>query len=279
MKTFFHRLFVILLSIFSFYYTNQVVHFLREQDVLMKEIKSTEFKYAIDAVDAKIEENTIRPGKKGKTIDYEKTYYYMKNYGTYNESLTVLKDTVPTISIMDHYDKYVVGGNTTRKWISFVFVLRKDSYLDSIIRILTKKNVEATFFIDGVYLEKYASLIEKMDPYEFELLSYQGEYKEAIFKTSISYLESLTNHSVKYCYVEEENSKVLDLCMKLKLYTIKPTLILKDDIYQEVRDQIRNSSIISFEVNSQVERELSIVIDYIQEKGYEIVSLDHLLSE
>ena len=67
--------------------------------------------------------------------------------------------------------------------------------------------------------------------------------------------------------------------MKLKLYTIKPTLILKNDIYQGVRDQIRNSSIISFEVNSQVERELSIVIDYIQEKGYEIVSLDHLLSE
>ena len=245
----------------------------------MKEIRSTESKYAIQAVDARIENNTIRPGKKGKTIDYEKTYYYMKNYGAYNESLTVLKDTIPVISIMDHYDKYVVGGNPTHKWVSFVFILRKDSPLDKIISILTKKNIEATFFMDGIYLEKYASLIQKMGFYEFEVLSYHDEYKETVFKTSISYLESLTNRSVKYCYVEEENKKVLDLCTKLKLYTIKPTLLLKDNIYQNVKKEISNSSILSFDVNFQVERELSFVIDYIQEKGYEIVSLDHLLSE
>lgn len=279
MKIFWNRFLIILLSIFSFYYTNQVVDFLKSKDPLMEKIKSSEDKYFIQPINAEIVENTIRPGKKGKTIDYEKTYHYMKNYGSYNESLTILKDILPDVSIEDSYDKYVIGGNPSHKWVSLVFLLREDTDPSRVVKILSSKDIVATFFVDGAYLEKNVHFIESMSKHEFELLSYQGGYQESFFKTSLSYIESITNRSAKYCYLEEENKDVLRLCGKLRLYTIKPTLILKGSIYQEIKDNLSNSSIISMEIHSKMEKELSTTIDYIKGKGYEIVSLDRLLSE
>ena len=85
MKRIFNRVLIILLSIFSFYYTNQVVSFLQENDPIMKEIKSTDKKYKIEAENAITTDNTIISGKKGKVIDYDKSYQKMKKYGTYNE--------------------------------------------------------------------------------------------------------------------------------------------------------------------------------------------------
>ena len=279
LKPVFNKILVIVLSIFSFYYTNKIVELLKEQDPLMKEIKSTEEKYTLAAVDAQIENNTIRSGKKGKTIDYEKTYHQMKNYGTYNESLTILKETIPVISIENNYDKYVIGGNPTNKNIALVFLLKEDTKPGNIIKILNQEKVTGTFFIDGTYLEKNVTLIKNTKKHEFELLSYQGKYNESYFKTSLSYLESLTQKNPKYCYVEEENAEFLKLCERLKLHTIKPTLIIKNSLYQKVKENLANSSIISIEINSFNEKELSTTIEYIKAKGYGLISLDYLISE
>ena len=52
-------LLILLLAIFSFYYTNKSIELVREQDPIMKTIRSTSDKYNIKAVSAEIIENTI----------------------------------------------------------------------------------------------------------------------------------------------------------------------------------------------------------------------------
>ena len=277
MKRIFNRVLIILLSIFSFYYTNQVVSFLQENDPIMKEIKSTEKKYKIEAENAITTDNTIISGKKGKVIDYDKSYQKMKKYGTYNESLTVLKDTIPVISINNNYDKYLIGGNKYHKKVSLVFVVKeKDPH--NIISILKQNKIKATFFIDGTFIENNINLL-KNEEQDFELLSYQNDYNESFFKTSLSYLESITNNKAKFCYTEIDNNKLLSLCEKLKLHTIKPSLIIKKDSYKEVKENIDNGIIISLDINSLIEKELKETITYIKQKGYQIVPLEYLIEE
>lgn len=277
MKRIFNRVLIILLSIFSFYYTNQVVSFLQENDPIMKEIKSTEKKYIIEPENAITTDNTIISGKKGKVIDYDKSYQKMKKYGTYNESLTVLKDTIPVISINNNYDKYLIGGNKYHKKVSLVFVV-KEKDPQTIISILKQNKIKATFFIDGIFIENNINLL-KNEEQDFELLSYQNDYNESFFKTSLSYLESITNNKAKFCYTEIDNNKLLNLCEKLKLHTIKPSLIIKKDSYKEVKENIDNGIIISLDINSLIEKELKETITYIKQKGYQIVPLESLIEE
>ena len=243
----------------------------------MKEIKSTEKKYKIEAENAITTDNTIISGKKGKVIDYDKSYQKMKKYGTYNESLTVLKDTIPVISINNNYDKYLIGGNKYHKKVSLVFIVKeKDPH--NIISILKQNKIKATFFIDGTFIENNINLL-KNEEQDFELLSYQNDYNESFFKTSLSYLESITNNKAKFCYTEIDNNKLLSLCEKLKLHTIKPSLIIKKDSYKEVKENIDNGIIISLDINSLIEKELKETITYIKQKGYQIVPLEYLIEE
>lgn len=270
---------IILLLVVSFYYTNKSVSVLRNADPIMKELKSTEKKYKIDPVNAQIIGENIISGKNGKTIDYEKSYNKMKRYGTYNESLTALKELQPVISINDNYDKYIVSGNKDNRNIALVFKVKNNENIINILSILKSKNVSATFFLDGTYLEKNITTIKSITNHELEILSYNNEFEETFIKTSISYLNSITGKSPKYCYTEESNEEILKICEKLNLHTIKPTLTLSKNIYHEIKNNLSNSIIISLEVNNYVEKELSTTIDYLKQKGYKIVTLDNVLKE
>lgn len=279
MKKLISPLIIILLLALSFYYTNKSVSVLKNADPIMKEIKKSEKKYKIDPINAQIVGDNIISGKNGKTIDYEKSYNKMKRYGTYNESLTTLKDLEPVISINNNYNKYIVSGNKINRNIALIFTIKDNEKIDKILNILNTKNVTATFFIDGSYLEKNVDLIKNIKNHELEILSYNNKFEETFIKTSISFLNSLTNKEPKYCYTEKDNENILNICKKMKLHTVKPTLVLKKNIYQEIKNNLSNSIIISLEVNNYIEKELSPTIDYLLKKGYNLISLDSVIKE
>ena len=275
MNKIFYRLIIILFLVFSFYYTNKIVEFLKEKDPIMKDIRKTSEKYKVESMDALIVGNSIIPGKVGKEIDYKKSFSKMKKYGNYNETLTVLKDVKPVISIDDNYDKYIISGNKEKRSVALVFKVYKDTKINSLLKILDKNKVSANFFIDGTFLENNVLVLKSMKNHEIEILSYNNELDKSLFETSISYLENILEKDVNYCLGE----KVLSLCSKLKLHTIKPSLEIHNNLYKEVKNNIDNSMIISIDINSYNLKELSTTIDYIKEKGYKIVLLRDLLSE
>ena len=272
---------VTLLMLFSFFYTNKSIELIRENDPIMKQIKETNMNYKVNPVNATIIGNKIIPGKSGKEIDYQKTYAKMKKYGTYNETLTVLKEIEPAVSVDDYYDKYIVQGNTERKNVSLVFKTDTISNLLSILNILNQKNIPATFFVDGLLLENNTSLFETMtqNNHELEILSYDNKYDEIYFDSALNYLSSITKREGKYCYAEYDQKEVIELCSKLKLHTIIPTVKTTTMPYKEIKDKLYNSAIISLPLSTITEEQLPAIIDYIKQKGYTFLSLEALLSE
>lgn len=273
-----HVILILLLAAFSFYYTNKSIELVREQDPIMKQIKTTDEKYTIEAVNAVIEDNTIIPGLVGKTIDYEESYNKMKQYGVYNEVLTTLKEVKPEVSIEDYYDKFIVSGNPEKKSVALIFKVEKTSPSE-IVKILNNKGVEATFFIDGYYLENNYEEISTMTNHELELLSYNSDYDELYFSSSKDYLETMTKQKLKYCYSDYDKEEVINLCQKLNMHTVLPTIKINSNTFQEVKDKLTNSAIISIPLSSQTTKELSTTIDYIKSRGYRLTTLEDLISE
>lgn len=269
------KLLIIILLLFSFFYTNKSISIIRNQDPLMKEIIKNKNKFEIKSVNAIIKDNTIIPGKQGKEVDLEKTYTKMKQYGTYNEALTVLKETKPTISIEDNYDKLITSGNKENKNISLIFKVEKDTNINKLLSILNYHNIQVTFFIDGLYIEN--NNINNLSNHQIELLSYNNTIDEITFTSALSYLSYKTNKSPKYCL--EENNNIINLCKKLKLHTISPTIKIKKDPYKELKNNLSNSSIILVPINNQIYESLSTSILYIKSKGYNFLTLSDLLSE
>ena len=269
---------ILLLAVFSFYYTNKSIELVKEQDPIMKKIKTTDEKYTVAAVNAIIEDNTIIPGLTGKVIDYETSYNKMKQYGIYNEVLTTLKDIKPDISIDDYYDKFIISGNPEKKSVALVFKVEKKSP-NQVVKILNNKNVKATFFIDGLYLENNYNEISNMTNHQLELLSYNSDYDEIYFSSSKDYLETLTKTKLKFCYSEYDKEEIINLCQKLNMHTIIPTIKVYSNVFQEVKEKLTNSSIISIPLSSQTEKELSTTIDYIKSRGYKITTLEDLINE
>ena len=269
----------ILLLLFSFFYTNKVVDIIRESDPIMQQIRLSSEKYQIQSQNGKIVGNNIIPGKTGRQIDYEESYNKMKQYGMYNETLTTFKETYPTISIDDYYDKYIVQGNSDRKSVAIVFKIIDNNNFTELINILKNQNVKSTLFIDGLFLENNTSTILTLLNHEIELLSYDNKYNELYFNSALDYMSSLTKKEPKFCYAEYDQKEVLDLCSKLKLHTIIPNIRPTSTPYKTVKEKLTNSSIISLPLTVQTINELPLIINYITQKGYTFLTLDELLSE
>jgi hypothetical protein len=266
----------IFLLIFSFFYTDKIINILKDKDPLMSEIKNNSSKFKVEADDALIVSNNIISGSLGLEVDLEESYNKMKRYGTYNESLISLKEVAPTISIEDNYDKYIIRGNKNKRSIALIFLVNSSDNIDKVIKILKNKEVDATFFIDEDLVTN-EELINKLNSFEVELLN--NNSNEAVFKTSISYLNNITNKSSGYCYSEKDDDKLLKLCSKLKLHTIKPTISISENLLNEIKVNLANSLIIKLDINKKVENQLYTTITYIKSKGYTLETIDNLVSE
>ena len=72
---------LLVLVLFSFFYTDRVMNFINKKDPLMNKIDLLKDKYEILPVNAVLDSNTIIPGVKGKSVDLDKSYENMKVSG------------------------------------------------------------------------------------------------------------------------------------------------------------------------------------------------------
>ena len=272
---------VLILSLFSFYYTNKIVEFLAYKDPLMQQIKENSKELEILAFDALVSGDYITPGVNGLEVDYMKNFKKMKSYGKYNEMLLVFKEIRPVISFYDYYDKFISSGNLTSSSVSLVFTVRENDDYMEVLNILDETKVVGTFFFDGEVLDRDYDNIKEIvaSNHEVELLSYNNSYEKLLFKAGLEKLKISFALKPKYCYATYDNREVLNLCSGLKLHTIIPTIKVSDNIYSNLKGKIRNGSIIDIDISKSNLESLKTVINYIRQRGFNLVSLDELLSE
>lgn len=270
-----------LLICFSFYYTDRAVDIVRRNDPIMKEITSMKGNYEVDPVNAILTDNNIIPGLSGKEVNVNKSFQKMKQYGKFKESLFVFDEVEPTISVEEYYDRYIASGNPIKNSVSLVFRVEKDDNITDIVSLLNEKNIRATFFIDGVWIENNPEQVYELarNEHQVEVLSYDHNYNESSFQVSRDMLENITNLKGKYCYAEYDQKEVLELCEKKKMHTIIPTVLAKTYPYATIKAKLEKGSIIGLPVNDTVKRELSTIVNYISQRGYTVDTLTSLLQE
>jgi peptidoglycan/xylan/chitin deacetylase (PgdA/CDA1 family) len=267
-----------LLIAFSFYYTNKVAGIVRGKDPIMQSIKEEKANYEKKAINANVSGDNIIPGRNGKKVNIEASFQKMSQYGKYNDSLYVFDEVEPEVSINTYFDKYVESGREDSKDVALVFDILRFDNMDDVLSLLESNNVTATFFVDGLFMENNRSLLENVSKkgYEIELLSYNGGYDKIYFESSLHVLNDITKDRPKYCVAHYDKKEVLDICNSLSLHTVIPSVDTSNNSFGVVKNKLRGGSIIGLS-NSRVN--LNTIINYIKQKGYNLVRLDTLLQE
>lgn len=281
MKRFFEILGFLSLVCFSFFYTEKTIDVVKEVDDIMITLKEQAPKYQIKAENAKIDGTFMIPGISGKIVNLQKSYEEMKHYGKFHPNLLVYDKVSPEVSIKNRYDKYIQTGNPKKRQVSLIFIVDEKGDPSSIIEILKEKKVTGTFFIDGSWLEKnQTELIDLIhDQFTVGNYSYRGDYTHESFVWIDTIIKRVGGQNQSYCLVEKENKKALSTCKLQKDYTIYPNIIIKEHPYSELTEQVGNGSIVLMRIDAQVKKELTLMITYLKQKGYEIVNLEDLLEE
>ncbi len=272
---------VIVLVLFSFYYTDRAVDIVRRNDPIMKSILKVEDDYAIESVNAIVDGDTIIPGINGSKVDVIKSYKRMKKANGYYESMLMFSEVIPDESILEQFDKFIVRGNPTRSDVSLLVKVNSMTNLEKVYNIFLEKGVLATFFVDGNVIENNMDLMYEMasDGFELENFGYEDEYTDTMFDWTNNMIYSLTNLEPKFCYSEYHDYDTLNLCKKKRMYTVTPTVVVHSNPFYTVQKNLEEGSIISLNLNDDTVKELPTIISYIKQKGYQLVTLSNIISE
>lgn len=281
MKRFFEILGFLSLICFSFFYTEKTIDVVKEVDDIMITLKEQAPKYQEKAENAKIDGMFMIPGISGKIVNIQKSYEEMKHYGKFHPNLLVYDKVSPEISIQNRYDKYIQTGNPKKRQVSFIFIVGEKDNPSPFINILKKSKVTGTFFIDSSWLEKNQTELIDFIHHKFTVGNYsnQGDYSHESFVWMDTIIKRVGGQKQGYCLVGKENKKALKNCQLQKDYTIYPNIMIKENPYSELIEQVKNGSIILMKMNRKVKNELPMMITYLKQKGYEIVNLENLLDE
>lgn len=263
---------------FSFFITEQTVTVVKEQDPIMIELESIKNKYYQAPVNAIIKGNTIIPGISGKEIDIDKSYSNIKKVGYFDIKLLKYKKVKPSLSLVHNQDKYIIQGNPIRNQVSLLFILDTNDKVEQLNTII--KDTKVNYFITADYLNNNLKTIKKLSTNkEIYNYGYSGNYTESLLLFANNLINHNANNKSIYCLTKEENENTLKTCNIVTNYVIKPNIITQKSPYNEIKNNLTSGSIILLDVNSQSLKELPSIINFINSKGYKIVTLSTLLSE
>ncbi len=281
MKTFFNVIAISGLFVTSFFCTNQIAIVVKDMDNLMIEIKESSNDYNVSSIDGIIIDNTIVPGINGLEVDYNKSYTKMKPYGIFDANLLEYKESYVNNRLKDNLDKFIIGGNSNKRNIALVFLVDNIDNINKVLSILKDSNVEATFFLDGNYLENNLDILETLNNNNHTVgnFSYNYDYTNPSYVWIDTIVKRLTNQTNSYCIAKNKEQEIIDVCKLYNSYTITPTIYTEKTPLYTIRKSIKSGSIIVMPISDTIENELEIIVSSINSMGYNLVNLENLLDE
>ncbi|MBR3199377.1 MAG: polysaccharide deacetylase family protein [Bacilli bacterium] len=281
MKNFFQSIGIISLMIGSFMLTDKISTTSKLSNELLNEIKSKKDGYKENAIEPLIKDNTIIPGVNGKEVDTEKSYEEMSKIGYFSDKLLVYKTLQVEEKLNKNKDKYIISLNNSKMTISLIFKVDEKDDITNIIKNLNKRKIKGTFFVNSNYLEKHHNQIIKLinEGHIIGNLSNNEDYTDSDFVWMKTIITNIGNQKNNYCYTEKEKKEIIKNCKLHDSYTIKPTIIIKNNHLLNIKKLLRPGFIISLEVNNNLNNEIETILNYIDSKGYTIKSLEEGLKE
>lgn len=258
------RIFLIIgLVCFSFYYTDKVMNILNNRDPLMIKLNDIKDSYEVLPVNAIINNDTIIPGIKGIEVDVDKSYEEMKLGGIFREEALVYRDIIPSNSLVNNMDKYIIRGSNKNE-VALVIIYNDRDY-DKIKGI---NNLSLYLNHNDININN----IKKLKNNELYTYGNNGIYSDSILENDNALINRISNNSSKYCLFKEKNSVYLNICNSNNMMAVIPTIIGN---YSDIKNKLSNGSIILLNDIDNID----IIIKYITSRGYNIVSLSKLLTE
>lgn len=259
MKKFFQTLGIVIIFLFTFIFSERTTRVVKNLDNLMIEIKENEEKLKTEPIEAIITGNEIIPGKNGKEVDEIASYNVMKKVGLYDQKYIKYKTIEIKNNLENNIDKIIINGNNKNKEIAIIILLENNE---------KKLNIpNLSYFADGQWIENNPDrLIDGITGYNF------------IYNSSTPWLAFEIKKERKRYFCLYTNKKSHDICRKNDLYTIKEEIISNNYLI-EVKNKIKNGKIFIFKYNQNIEKELELISNYINNKGYTIRNINNLLAE
>lgn len=264
---------------FSFFYTDKVMDVALEQDSIMIEINQKKDNYKIEPMDAIISEKGMIPGINGREVNVDSSYNNMRSIGVFRENYLVFNKIKPNISMYDYYQKYIIQGNSAKHMVSLIFVLDNKNYLDKLYDVIKNKDVKVNLFVDYHFLNTNTNLMKELKNVHVYSYGMDGVYTADTLLFSKNLIERITKQETNFCLVTDYDIKTLELCSSNKMFTIIPNIIVKNNLYNEIKNKISSGSVILIDANFDNIEGLGMSVDYIRAKGLTIGYLSDLLNE
>ena len=241
----------------------------------MIQIKQNKDEYKSKAKNAVIKDNTIIPGINGRIVNVKKSYKNMKINGYYSDKLYVYDYNKPLVSLEDNKNKYVIKGNSNKRMISLIFKVKNGIDISNIISILNNYGAKSTFFVDINWFSNNTNTIEQLikDGHNVGILL--DDYDSDDFLWTDTIIKNINKQKHGFCY----NPEKIEVCAQNNDYTIRPKEISEYTPLVDLKKYIDSENLFSFEVNSELKKELINIIIYIKSKGKRLENLENHILE
>ncbi len=192
----------------------------------------------------------------------------------------------------------IYGVETDKKEIAITFdaAYGSDETL-KIINTLKEKNVTATFFLVGFWVEKYPDLVKTLDESGIEIGTHSNTHPymtklsasqmQAELTKSVDLIKNITGKDVTLFRPPygDYNDTVVTVAEELKLKTIQWSVdsldwkgLTTSQMLARITPSVENGSIILFHNNSDhIVEALPVIIDTLTNQGYKLVHVSDLL--
>lgn len=265
--------------LFSFVYTDKVFSSAKEANPVMKEITDYKKKNNVKPIEPTIKDDEIILGYAGISVNVNKSYDNMKKESKFDKEKIVYDTNLPDKTINNNYSYYIKKGNGKVNAVSLIFKVSGNANVSKILKRLNSIGINATFFVDGLWLENNIDSAFKMVNYGNDIynLGYDEKYDKNMIQVTNKLIESITLKDSTYCLNNDKNDVEKEVCAKKKMYSLLPTMT--DPTISELKSDLDKGIIISYDVNMLDINTLSVIIKTITSRGYSIKPLENIFTE
>lgn len=267
------------LLLLSFVYTDKVFSSARKNDPIMKQVIKYKKEKDIMPTEPVIKGNEMVLGYAGLIVNEEKSYKKMKEKDKFDEDMIVYEKKLPKTTISNTYKYYIKQGNITKKEVALIFKITDSYNIDELLKRLTKQGINASFFVDGAWLENNIETAFSIANCGIEIynLGYNNSYNDTMITVTNNLIESITLKDSLFCLNDSKNDVDKKVCDKKKMISLTSTL--QNPSIIELKEGLEKGVIISYDINGFDIDNFNLIINTITSRGYNIEKLSKVISE